>query len=82
MSDNYGRTNLITRFTCSQCGDQLNLSYKTKKPGCGDAEEEDGITGAYKLEIYVSVEPCHKCMEPVRKVAEALATLNSLKKGK
>jgi len=73
--DNYGRINLITRFTCSVCGDQLSLSYDTKKP-TSNGYQDDGITGAAKIENYVSVEPCKKCInkykEPIEQIQKAL----------
>lgn len=73
MSENDGRVNLVTRFTCANCGDQLNITYDTKKPS-GTNYENDRITGALKVETYVSVEPCKRCLDEWR---EPLVTIRN-----
>ena len=73
MSDNYGRTHLVTNFTCAECGTPLNLSYRD------DAKKakyyNDNITGADKVEQHVYVEPCYICMKPARDILEAVKIL-------
>ena len=78
MSDNYGRNNLVTRFKCSKCGNQLTLSAKDESPVGLKEYERDGITGASKVENDIFIEPCKTCVDKPQK---QLDTLKEILKG-
>lgn len=71
---NIGRVNLITRFCCATCGNQLELSSNVNK----ETKEQfpdyirDSITGSDKIEFNVWVEPCKKCIGVPTKQLETL----------
>ena len=69
-SSNSMRTHLITKFTCTGCGNLLNLSYHgpdKSSPPCSDDEP----TGAAMVEQRVWVEPCRTCLKPQKDVVQA-----------
>lgn len=72
MSDNASRKNLVTNFQCSVCGSDLCLSYEGKKI---DFAGDHSITGAFKVDVFVYVEPCAKCLEPLERMRSAALTL-------
>lgn len=64
---------LVMKMVCAQCGSNLSLSYDTPKTGSNYAQGEP--SGAFMVEKLVAVEPCRPCMEPLRRLQEALETL-------
>ena len=78
MMENYSRMNLITRFKCSKCGNQLSLAYRKEEDAKGRDYENDNITGANKVENDVFIEPCQTCVEKPQK---ELDTLRNILKG-
>lgn len=81
------RTNLITHFHCSDCGNQLIVKYngddspqKISLPGSKQTDKEP--TGAACRYIHILVQPCQPCInkhtEPARKIADAIMTINSI----
>lgn len=75
--DNTGRVNLITRFKCAKCGSQLSLSYDKEKSS--NDYENDGITGAFKVENDVFIEPCVSCLSKFKEPLEALQRVMKVK---
>ncbi len=70
------RTNLITHFYCSHCGNQLNVCYdEEKSPRKVEAQHQTEIepTGAACRYNKILVEPCRHCIEKHTKPAKALA---------
>lgn len=77
--ENSMRVNLVTRFKCAECGNQLSLCYNNDaKQTQDDYDESDKITGACKVENDIYIEPCKYCVEKPKKDLE---TLRSLLKG-
>lgn len=64
---------LVMKMVCAQCGSTLSLSYDTPKSGSNYAEGQP--SGAFMVEKLVAIEPCRPCMEPLRRLQEALETL-------
>ncbi len=75
MSNDYGRTNLVTKFFCAKCGAPLELSYDPDVKPNDLGNNGDGITGSHKLEVKVSVHPCAKCLKPVEEITNAIKTI-------
>ena len=88
------RTNLMMQFHCSECGNQLCLSYDSDDGGTkirndinSWSEEPKPPTGA---KIYgnprIKIDPCKPCIEkytlPAKKLTEALKQINKLDDGK
>lgn len=69
---------LVMKMVCANCGSNLSLSYETPKKISNHAQGQP--SGAYMVEKMVAVEPCRPCMEPLRRLQEALATLKGGKK--
>lgn len=67
---------LVTKLVCAKCGTNLSLSDETPQ-GAGRYSEGEP-TGASMLRQVVAVEPCQPCMEPLRKLKDALATLKGV----
>lgn len=79
MSNNYGRNNLVIRFKCSKCGNQLNLSYEKDETATRSGQEDsDGISGGFKVEGHFYIEPCKTCIEEPQ---HQLDTLRKILKG-
>lgn len=72
--DDYGRNNLVTTFHCSECGNQLTLSYKNAHQ---IKSESDGITGSDKVQYKITIYPCDRCIKTWRRPAELLKELTS-----
>ena len=66
------RTHLVTKLVCTKCGGLLNLSYDKVRSSHSNQEP----TGAYMYENMIGVEPCRRCLEPARRILEAVKTLN------
>lgn len=77
---NIGRVNLVTRFKCATCGNQLELSREVNKETKDQFPNElsDGITGADKVEMNVFIEPCKVC---IGKPTRQLQTLKEILRG-
>ena len=75
---NFGRHNLVTRFKCSKCGNQLSLSYEKEANAKGSEYENDNITGGNKVENNIFIEPCKVCIDKPQK---ELDTLRKILKG-
>ena len=73
MHDDSMRTHLITKFKCTKCGSLLNVSYDCPN---NQSDYSDGEpSGAYKVDNIIGIHPCEKCMEPVKKVKQAISAL-------
>ncbi len=78
MSDSM-RYNLVTRFVCAKCGDQLALTHQPAKSNEYAPEKSDGITGAAKVEQAIGIHPCQRCYSEATEPIKALrAALNSI----
>lgn len=64
---------LITKFVCSSCGSNLEVSYDRPKNAGQHALGEP--TGAAMVESLIAIAPCQPCMEPLRKLKAALAVI-------
>lgn len=73
--ENLGRNCLIAKFNCAECGTKLELSYECR--GKVESDYSDGITGAYKVEAGILVEPCPHC---VKKPTEDIEKLSAILK--
>jgi hypothetical protein len=64
---------LITKFVCSKCGENLELTYDVPKNAGSHASGEP--TGADKVEQLIAIEPC-RCVtreiEEMRRAAKVL----------
>jgi hypothetical protein len=76
------RTNLITHFYCSNCGNQINFDYdKDDSPKKVEAnrQTETEPTGACCRYNRILVEPCKHCIEkhtrPAKDLANAIKAL-------
>lgn len=71
---NLGRVNLVTRFCCATCGNQLELSSSVNREKQQSSRDylNDNITGADKVEVNIWIEPCKKCIGVPIKQLETL----------
>lgn len=67
---------LITKFVCSECGNNLNLTYDIPKNAGRYAEGEP--TGAARVQQLVGIEPCHVCRKPLDEIKAALTLLREI----
>ena len=84
-TENHSRYFLVSKFYCARCGHQLRLSYRLPEGlRCIDADpyrhldEQREPTGGTMMAQGTLLEPCEKCLEPVRVVKEAMQALGSL----
>lgn len=70
------RYNLVTKFICAKCGEQLTMSYSAPaaKATGYNRDAEDGITGALKVENRIAIHPCRKCY------SDAVAPMDAMRK--
>lgn len=67
---NIGRSFLVTKFNCAECGTDLELSYEPRGGSRQSGFEDnvsDGITRASKKENFIFIEPCKKCVKEANK---------------
>ena len=90
-NENSIRQSLITVFSCAECGNTLNLSYRGKvdigkriKGGelrgslplsCADVTDGSEPTGAAMVKKVVFVEPCSICLKPAKELSDAVGVL-------
>ncbi len=68
------RTNLLTKFVCSKCGENLTLTYDVpKSTKCIEGEP----TGAAMVQYVIAINPCTKCLRPLKEIQGAIKTLIS-----
>jgi hypothetical protein len=80
MSDNYMRDTLVMRFACVVCGEGLKLSYRPGDKAKGrPSHSSEEPTGAAMVMQVTYIEPCRACLEPLRRLREAMKTLNEFK---
>lgn len=83
MTNDFARTNLVTSFICTGCGENLTLSFDKLGQPAPKAETSFGSGGAYVLENRIYVNPCKRCIEksiaPARAIADALKQLQEQK---
>jgi len=72
MANDIGRTDLITRFFCRECGGKLNVSYDQHE-GRHDAHESGDPTGAQCRYSSIFIWPCKRCIEKHTAPAKAMA---------
>ena len=65
---------LITKFVCSACGKNLNLSTDRPKLGAGEYAQGQP-TGALMLENIVAIDPCRCYTERMKEIKEAVKVL-------
>ena len=71
------RSTLETHIRCAQCGTNLELCYEDKaRKAIQRGTLASNITGADKVEHSVFVEPCKTCLEPLKRLQQALKVLN------
>lgn len=84
MDNDCMRYNLVTKFSCAICGSPLRVSYAKPKALDLHPEANDGITGAAKVEMTISVHPCDKCykdaVRPLHLLSEALNLATAIKR--
>ena len=73
MSDDFMRNSLVTAFVCTDCGSNLNLSYKSDNGKGGMVSDEP--TGAAMVKNVIYIHPCKKCLEPAEKAKQAIKSL-------
>jgi hypothetical protein len=64
---------LITKFVCSKCGNNLQLTYDAAK--CAGKYAEGQPTGAAMVQQVVTIEPCEcatRTLEEIRRAAKVL----------
>jgi len=64
---------LVTKFICSKCGNNLNLTYD-RPPGGIDYENGEP-TGAAKVDQVVVIEPCECVTRQVDEIKKATKIL-------
>jgi len=64
---------LITKFVCSTCGSNLQLTYETPKGAGRYAEGEP--TGAAMVQQTVAIEPCECATRPLEEIRHAAKVL-------
>lgn len=64
---------LITKFVCSKCGSNLQMTYDVPKAAGRHAAGEP--TGADMVQQIVAIEPCEKCMQPLEELRAAARVL-------
>jgi len=64
---------LITKFVCSKCGNNLQLTYDTPKGAGRYADGEP--TGADMVHQVVAIEPCECATRPLDEMRRALNVL-------
>jgi len=64
---------LITKFVCSKCGGNLQLTYDTPRGAGRYAEGEP--TGADMVQQLVSIEPCECTTRPLDEMRRAASVL-------
>ena len=64
---------LITKFVCSKCGSNLNLSYDEPKGAGRYADGEP--TGAAMLQQVVAIDPCECIVQPFEEMRQAVNVL-------
>lgn len=64
---------LITKFVCSKCGSNLQLTYDAPKGAGRYAEGEP--TGAAMVQQVVAVEPCECSTRPLEEMRRAAKVL-------
>ena len=74
MDINNSRINLVTRFKCSKCGNQLKLCLEKFAENTFTKPNEvvDNITGTDKIENNIYIEPCDICVNKYKKDLETL----------
>jgi hypothetical protein len=81
MGGDVFRYNLVTKFVCANCGQQLRLSYEAPKTTKYNQFADSGITGACKVEQDVSIYPCDSCygeaIRPIKALADAMKAAES-----
>jgi hypothetical protein len=71
------RNFLLTGFVCASCGEILTLSYDISKES--KSKYFDGQpTGADTVQKVIAIHPCDTCLEPVRKIKDAMKTLQEI----
>lgn len=63
---------LITKFVCSKCGSNLQLSYQ--KPAVSQYADGEP-TGAAMVEQLVTIEPCRCTTQPLEEMRRAAKVL-------
>jgi len=64
---------LITKFVCSKCGNNLQLTYDAPKGSGKYAEGEP--TGAAMVQQTVAIEPCECAIRPLEAMRNAAMVL-------
>ena len=87
------RTNLMMQFHCSECGNQLCLSYDSDDGGTkirndiNSWDEEPKLPNPIRTYTNpgIKIDPCKPCFEkytlPAKKLTEALKQMNKLDDG-
>jgi len=71
------RSTLEIHVRCAQCGTNLELCYEDKaRKTIQKWTLAFSITGADKVEHSIFVEPCKTCLEPVKRLQQAIKVLN------
>lgn len=64
---------LITKFVCSKCGENLELTYDT--PKCAGRHAAGEPTGAAMVQQVVVIEPCDCMTRPLDEMRRAAKVL-------
>lgn len=64
---------LITKFVCSECGNNLRLTYETPEGAGVYADGEP--TGAAMVQQVVAIEPCEVATRPLEEMRRAAKVL-------
>ena len=78
MTDDFGRTTMIMRFFCHNCGAELSMTYDDPKARI-DKHRAGDPPGAYVRYLNHTVKPCQSCIDkelsPARAIAKAVAAI-------
>lgn len=66
------RNRHVTQFNCAECGAELNLTYEESGVEMPSKEQP---TGACMVKNIIYIYPCKKCIEPAKKIMQAVKTL-------
>jgi hypothetical protein len=67
------REYLVTKFVCSKCGNNLNITYDAPKISGKYAEGEP--TGGIVVQQVIVIEPCECLVRPLEDMRKAVRTL-------
>jgi len=79
------RAVLETHFSCSKCGQELELVYedsinkedwKKHSKSRPTSIRSTNTSGGYKVESRIFIEPCETCLEPSREILDMLKQLS------